>query len=296
MNVRKAVIPVAGKGTRFLPASKELPKEMIPILNLPMIHYVVEEAVHSGIDQIIFVTSSGKESVENYFDRNFGLENFLAANGKTKELEEIKRIASMVEIITVRQKEQKGLGHAILCASPLIGNENFAVLLGDDLVINEQPCTAQLMNLSAKNDNAPVIGVMEVPRNEVSKYGIISGKPSAGDERTYLLDKMIEKPDPDEAPSNLATPGRYILSPKIFDYLRAIPKGAGGEYQLTDAINLQCRDEKFLAYKFYGERFDAGSLNGHLNATIEFAARRPDLKGQLEESIRTVVKKYGIKL
>lgn len=295
MKIRKAIIPVAGKGTRFLPATKEIPKEIIPIINVPMIHYVVQEAVESGIEQIIFVTSSGKYAVEDYFDRNQELEAFLERNNKLKELELIKKIGSMVSVTSVRQKEQLGLGHAVLMAKDLVGDEPFAILLGDDIVINDSnPATKQLMDVSSKNDNAPVIGVMEVPKNETHKYGIVKG--DMIDEKTLRMTSMVEKPKPEDAPSNLATPGRYILTPEIFSILETIPRGAGNEYQLTDAINILCQRKKVFAHKFVGERFDTGSINGYLDATIDFALKNPETRDQLIESIKNRLSKHGIKL
>jgi UTP--glucose-1-phosphate uridylyltransferase len=292
MKIRTAVIPVAGKGTRFLPATKEIPKEMIPILTKPMIHYAVEEAVLSGIEQIVFVTSSGKTAIEDYFDRNLELESFLERNGKQEMANEIKRIGSMIEITTVRQKEQLGLGHAINCARDLIKDEEFAVILGDDLVRGNNPVTKQLMEISARNNNSSVIGVMEVPLEETNKYGIIDGSPVKGSDKTYLMTKMVEKPEPKNAPTNLATPGRYILKQEIFKYLNEIPRGVGGEYQLTDAINAMAANSDVYAHIFEGNRFDTGSIRGYLNATVEFAMMDENLKGMMLEICREKVKKY----
>lgn len=294
MKIKKAIIPIAGKGTRFLPATKQVAKEILPIINIPMIHYVVQEAVDSGIEQIIFVTATGKESIENYFDRNLELEHFLEKNNKTKELELIRRIGSMVSVTSVRQKEQLGLGHAVLMAKDMVGNDPFAILLGDDLVINLLPATKQLMDLSLKNDGAPVIGVMDVPREQTSKYGIVRGEKV--DERTLRMQGMVEKPKPEEAPTTLATPGRYILTPDIFEILETIPRGAGNEYQLTDAINVLCQKRNVFAYRFEGERFDTGSIAGYLDATIDFALKDSSIRDNLVESIKHRFNKYGIKL
>lgn len=288
MHIRKAVIPVAGKGTRFLPATKQTPKEMLPILNFPMIHYVVEEAVKSNIEQIIFITSHGKESVENYFDNNYELEIFLEKNKKEKELELVRNISSMIEITTVRQKEQLGLGHAVLCAKNLISDEHFAVILGDDLVVAEKPVTAQLIDITKKHKADSVIGVMEVPNADTNKYGIIAGQPL--NEKTYKMNDMIEKPEPKDAPTNLATPGRYIFSPEVFEYLQKIKRGVGGEYQLTDAIKLMAQEKNVLAHIFDGDRFDTGNIKGYLEATISFALKRPDLKDYTLELMRKYVK------
>lgn len=292
MKVTKALIPIAGKGTRFLPATKQIAKEIIPIINIPMIHYVVKEAVDSGIEQIIFITAYGKESVENYFDRNFELESFLEKAGKFELLEQIKNIGSMVEINTVRQKEQLGLGHAILTAENLINKgENFSVLLGDDLIIDgPKPVTKQLMEVSHELGDRPVIGVMEIPKQDTVKYGVIEGKEVAKD--TFKMNKMVEKPSPEEAPSNLATPGRYLLGSEIFSALKSITKGAGGEYQLTDAINLMAQSSDVYAYKFKGERFDTGNVEGYLDATVEFALRDPSLKDYMLNLLKEKVAKY----
>ncbi|HXH31999.1 MAG TPA: UTP--glucose-1-phosphate uridylyltransferase GalU [Bacteriovoracaceae bacterium] len=294
MKIRKAIIPIAGKGTRFLPATKEIAKEILPIINVPMIHYVVQEAVDAGIEQIIFVTSSGKSSVENYFDRNLELENFLEKNNKLKELETIRKIGSMVSITTVRQKEQLGLGHAVLMAKNMIGDEPFAVLLGDDLVVNKVPAIKQLMDVSLANKGASVIGVMEVPKSDTSKYGIVKG--DIVNEKTLRMSGMVEKPKPEEAPTNLATPGRYILTPEIFEILEKIPRGASNEYQLTDAINVLCSRKDVFAFRFEGERFDTGSINGYLDATIDFALKDPAMRDNLIASIKTRLTKYGITL
>ncbi len=294
MKIKKAIIPIAGKGTRFLPATKEIAKEIIPIINVPMIHYVVQEAVDAGIEQIIFVTSSGKFSVEDYFDRNQELEAFLERNNKTKELELIKKIGSMVDVTAVRQKEQLGLGHAVLMAKSMIGHEPFAVLLGDDIVINHQPAIKQLMDVSLSNQGAAVIGVMEVPQEDTSKYGIVKGERI--NQKTLKMNGMVEKPKPHEAPTYLATPGRYILTPDIFEILEKIPRGAGNEYQLTDAINVLCQQKNVFAYQFEGERFDTGNIHGYLDATIDFALKDPETREKFISSLQHRIKKYGISL
>ena len=294
MKIKKAIIPIAGKGTRFLPATKEIAKEIIPIINVPMIHYIVQEAVEAGIEQIIFVTSSGKFSVEDYFDRNLELEAYLERNNKIKELELVRKIGSMVEITAVRQKEQLGLGHAVLMAKNMVEGEPFAVLLGDDIVINPKPAIQQLMEVSVQNDGANVIGVMEVPKEETAKYGIVKGE--VINERTLRMTGMVEKPKPEDAPTNLATPGRYILTPEIFGILEKIPRGAGNEYQLTDAINILCQKKNVFAYKFEGERFDTGNIHGYLDATIDFALKDPAIKEKFIESLKYRMNKYGITL
>ncbi|MBY0516103.1 MAG: UTP--glucose-1-phosphate uridylyltransferase [Bacteriovoracaceae bacterium] len=296
MKIKKAVIPIAGKGTRFLPATKEIAKEIIPILNVPMIHHIVTEAVESGIEQIIFVTSAGKFAVEDYFDRNLELEAFLERAGKIKELELIRKIGTMVDVTSVRQKEQLGLGHAVLMAKELVGKDPFAVLLGDDIVKNKVPCTQQLMDVSSQFDGAPVIGVMNVPREHTSKYGIVSGEPIAPNSKTLKMKSMIEKPSPDKAPTTLATPGRYILTSEIFSILKEIPRGAGNEYQLTDAINVLCERRDVYAHQFDGERFDTGHLMGYLDATVDFALNDEKIKNEFVEIIKQKITKYGIKL
>lgn len=295
MKIRRAVIPVAGKGTRFLPATKQVPKEMIPIINLPMIHYVVEEAILSGIEQVIFITASGKNAIEDYFDRNFDLEDFLIKNGKIKELELVQQIGKMVEVTSIRQKEQLGLGHAVLCAKDVVGNEPFAVILGDEIVRGPNPVTKQLIDISRKHNNTNVIGVMEIDPQETFRYGVVKGDYVDADKKTLRMTTMVEKPKPADAPSNLATPGRYIFKPEIFDALKVIPKGVGGEYQLTDAINLLARESEVYAHVFEGSRFDTGSIEGYLNATIEFALMNKDSEAMMRRLIKEKVEKYKIK-
>jgi UTP--glucose-1-phosphate uridylyltransferase len=295
MRIRKAIIPIAGKGTRFLPATKEIAKEIIPIINVPMIHYIVKEACEAGIEQVIFVTASGKFAVEDYFDRNQELEAFLERNNKMKELDLIRRIGSMVDVTSVRQKEQLGLGHAVLCAKSMIGDEPFAVLLGDDIIVNDKnPAIKQLIDLSVKNKGSSVIGVMEVPKDQTSKYGIVKGE--IVDERTLRMTGMVEKPKPEDAPTNLATPGRYVLSSEIFEILEKIPRGAGNEYQLTDAISVLCQKRDVFAYKFEGERFDTGSLPGYLDATIDFALKDPAIRDTFVAALKYRLNKHGISL
>jgi UTP--glucose-1-phosphate uridylyltransferase len=294
VKIRKAIIPIAGKGTRFLPATKQIAKEIIPIINTPMIHYVVKEAVEAGVEQIIFVTSSGKFAVEDYFDRNLELEAYLERNNKFKELELIRKIGSMVDVTAVRQKEQLGLGHAVLMAKNMIGDEPFAVLLGDDIVINQVPAIKQLMDVSLSNGGASVIGVMEVPKTETNKYGIVKGE--IVNEKTLRMTGMVEKPKPEDAPTNLATPGRYILTPQIFSILEKIPRGAGNEYQLTDAINVLCQEKDVFAYKFAGERFDTGNVHGYLDATVDFALKDAETRDKFVTSIKARFAKYGIQL
>ncbi len=294
MKIKKVVIPVAGKGTRFLPATKQIPKEMIPIINLPMIHYVVEEAILSGIEQVIFITSSGKQAIEDYFDRNFDLEDFLVKNGKIKELELVRKIGNLVEVTAVRQKEQLGLGHAVLCAKDLIGNDPFAVILGDEIVIGKNPVIKQLIEVSKNHQNSSVIGVMEVDPNETYKYGVVKGTYVDSEKRTLKMEAMIEKPRPEVAPSNLATPGRYIFKPEIFDALKVIPRGVGGEYQLTDAINLLLNEQSVYAHIFDGIRFDTGNVEGYLNATLEIALLNDQTSDTMKKIIKDKMKKFHI--
>lgn len=295
MQIKKVVIPVAGKGTRFLPATKEIPKEMIPIIDRPMIHYAVEEAVRSGITEVIFIISKGKESILNYFSPNQILEEFLLKNKKNKEYDKIKEIGSMITFKTVEQKEQLGLGHAVLCAKELVGDDDFAVILGDDLILGGNPVTKQLLEVSSELKNSTVIGVMEVPNEKTNLYGIIDGKKvEKGPKNTFKMDAMIEKPDPCDAPTNLATPGRYVFSNRIFECLKEIPRGKGGEYQLTDAINLLAKKEDVFAHVFEGDRFDTGNIPSYLDATIEFALRNERTKKIMEDILVEKVQKYGL--
>ena len=296
MEIKKVVIPVAGKGTRFLPATKEVPKELIPIINKPMIQYVVEEAIYSGIEEVIFVTSPGKEAIEGYFSRNEKLENFLLEKKKHDELDMCRKIGEMISFKTVIQEEQLGLGHAILCAEKLIGDENFGVILGDDLILSKRPVLGQLMDISKKNGNGSVIGVMEINSNETKKYGVISGKPLEDDPKTFKLNAMVEKPEPLKAPSNLATPGRYIFSPDIFRFLKEIKLGVGGEYQLTDAINLFCKEKDFFAHIFSGDRFDTGNIHGYLDATLDFALRNNDTRDAMTLIIKDKIRRYNLNI
>ena len=287
MRVKKAIIPVAGKGTRFLPATKQTPKEMLPIINRPMIDYAVDEAIRSGIEQIVFITASGKEMIENYFDRNFELEAYLEKNGQLDYLNLVRNIGSKVDIYTVRQKEQLGLGHAISCARPFIGEgESFAIILADDLVLHPKPVTAQLLEVLDSHPGASVIGVMEVDQKDTHKYGIVAGDYLDSSKRLLKMSGMVEKPKPHEAPTNLATPGRYILNSNIFGCLERISKGAGGEFQLTDAIGLYLADHPTLAYKFDGVRYDTGNVPGYLAATIDFALADPTTRDVMIQIIK----------
>lgn len=283
--VRKAVIPAAGLGTRFLPATKAIPKEMIPIVDVPMIQLIVEEAVASGIEDIVLVTARHKEAIENHFDYNYELEDSLLKKNKT-ELAEISRsVANKCNLISIRQKEPMGLGHAVLAAAPAIGNEPFAILLGDDLIDGEPPATKQLIDLYHEKKQS-VVGVMEVAQSEVSKYGIVGGK--VLDSKTLQVDRVVEKPQPEAAPTRLAIPGRYVVHPQIFHYLRETQPGQGGEIQLTDALEALGRNEGLLAYQYTGTRYDAGDRLGYLEATVAYALKRPELA----EKFKAVMRRY----
>lgn len=285
MKIRKAVIPAAGLGTRFLPATKSVPKEMIPIVDIPMIQLIVEEAVRSGVEDVILITARGKESIADHFDYSYEVEDVLTKKGKADQAQALKKIADMCNLLMVRQKTPMGLGHAVLCAAPLVGNEPFAILLGDDLIDSEVPCTKQLIQIYEK-EGASVVGVMEVPREETSKYGIVGGK-MVGTGLMHV-EKLVEKPKPADAPSQLAIPGRYVLSPAIFDCLRATKPGSGGEIQLTDGLQALAKREKLLAYKFQGTRYDAGDRLGYIDATIAYALKRPELA----PGVRSLLEKY----
>ncbi len=286
--VRKAVIPAAGLGTRFLPATKAMPKEMLPIVDTPTVQYIVEEAVKSGIEEILVITNSNKHCMENHFDKNYELEARLTESGKMAEVQMINDIAKMANIYYVRQKEPKGLGHAILCAKSFIGEEPFAILLGDDIVVNKEgaPALKQLIDAHYQK-HASIVGVQTVADKDVHKYGIVDPlKATAPEGRLTKLAGMVEKPKLENAPSNLAVLGRYVLTPAIFDYLESQDTGAGGEIQLTDAIKRLMDAEAVYAYDFEGVRYDAGDKFGFIQATIDFALDRPELRPQLIDYIK----------
>ena len=283
--IRKAVIPAAGLGTRFLPATKAIPKEMIPIVDVPMIQHIVEEAVRSGIEDIVLITARNKEAIENHFDFNYELEDTMDKKAKHELAELSRSIGKLCNLISVRQKNPMGLGHAVLCAAPIIGNEPFAILLGDDLIDNPIPCTRQLCDIYER-EGASVVGVMEVPASEVSKYGIVGGKML--NPRLMHVDRLVEKPAPDVSPSRFAIPGRYVLSPTIFQCLRETKPGKGGEIQLTDGLQLLAQREKLLAYQYEGTRYDTGDRLGFIDATLAFALRRPELA----PGVRELMKKH----
>jgi UTP--glucose-1-phosphate uridylyltransferase len=289
--VRKVVFPAAGLGTRFLPATKAQPKEMLPLVDKPLIQYGVEEAIHSGIQNIIIVTGRGKSAIEDHFDVSFELEHLLETKGKLDLLKQVRDISDMINVSYVRQKEAMGLGHAVLRARELVGNEPFAVVLSDDVIDAEVPCVRQLLDIH-EFYGASVVALMEVPREQISAYGVVDAEPvehNGAQGRLYRVRNMVEKPKADEAPSNLAIIGRYILVPEIFQSIEDIPAGAGGEIQLTDALKHLLRSRPIYGLKFEGKRFDAGDKLGFLQATVEFALRRPDLGAPFRDYLRTLL-------
>ncbi|RLQ96643.1 UTP--glucose-1-phosphate uridylyltransferase GalU [Falsibacillus albus] len=290
MRVRKAIIPAAGLGTRFLPATKAQPKEMLPIVDKPTIQYIVEEAINSGIEDILVISGRGKRAIEDHFDKSYELEETLYKKEKYGRLEEIQSISNLANIHYVRQKEPKGLGHAINCASSFIGNEPFAVLLGDDIVRSEKPCLKQLIDVFDKYQSS-VLGVQEVDPEMVSKYGIISPLENRTlDPNLLALSSVVEKPAAEDAPSNYAIMGRYILTPEIFSILETLPPGSGNEIQLTDAIKILNETQNVLAYNFSGKRYDVGDKFGFIKATIDFSLERPDLGDDVKAYLHELIK------
>jgi len=287
MKVKKAVIPAAGLGTRFLPATKAMPKEMLPIVDKPTIQYIIEEAVASGIEEILIITGRNKKSIEDHFDKAIELELNLEKGGKQDLLDMVNDITNMVNIHYVRQKEPKGLGHAINCAKTFVGNEPFAVMLGDDIVDSKEPCLKQLINAYEKY-NSTILGVQEVKKENVNKYGIVKGVQIS--DKVYKVEDLIEKPKVEEAPSNVAILGRYIITPEIFSILENTKPGKGGEIQLTDALKTLISKEHMHAYIFEGRRHDVGDKLGFLQATVEYALKREDLKEEFEEYLKTIIK------
>ncbi len=287
MKIRKAIIPAAGLGTRFLPATKAQPKEMLPIVDKPTIQYIVEEAVASGIEELIIIIGRGKRSIEDHFDKSYELEDTLLRKNKHDMLEEVQKISNLVNIVYVRQKEPKGLGHAIHCAKSVIGNEPFAVLLGDDIVMSETPCLKQIIDVY-EYYNSSVVAVQKVPEQDVSKYGIIKPKGAMIETDLFHIHSLVEKPKKEEAPSRYAIMGRYILNPEIFDILETIPVGQGDELQLTDAINELNKHQAVLAYHFEGRRYDIGDKIGFIKATIDFALNREDIRESVIDYLREV--------
>ncbi len=274
--IRKAIFPAAGLGTRFLPATKAQPKEMLPLVDKPLIQYAVEEATSAGLQNLIIVTGRGKNAIEDHFDVSFELEQILGARGKEDLLRLVRAVSEMVRIAYVRQKEALGLGHAILVARDLIGDEPFAVLLGDDVIEAETPCIRQMIEVHERY-KVSVVAIMEVPREDAQRYGIIRGHVLPGNGgRLFEVEDMVEKPDAAQAPSNLAIIGRYILTPAIFDALEETGTGSGGEIQLTDGLRRLLRRERVLAYQFVGKRYDAGEKLGFLQATVEFALKNEE--------------------
>ena len=293
--VRKAVFPVAGLGTRFLPATKAQPKEMLPIVDRPLIQYAVEEAAAAGITEMIFITGRNKRSIEDHFDKAYELESELQAKGKDKLLETVKEsLPSGVNCVDIRQAEPLGLGHAVLCAREVVGNEPFAILLADDLMQpapGGAPVLKQMVDLHNRQ-HASVLAVQEVPREETSAYGIVSSTPWA--ERTSRITGMVEKPKPEEAPSTLAVVGRYLLSPMIFDHLANVKPGAGGEIQLTDALAQLIHDQPVLAYAFEGRRYDCGSKIGYLEATVELGLQHPEVGAEFRAFLEAKAAELGL--
>lgn len=283
MKIKKAVFPVAGLGTRFLPATKASPKEMMPLVDKPLIQYVVEEAIDAGIEEVIMITGRGKNAIEDHFDISFELEHSLKGKNQSKMLEEVQRISNLVDFWYIRQKEPLGLGHAILRTKDLIGNEPFAVLLGDDIIHSDVPTIKQLMNIHEKY-NASVIAVEKVDKKDISGYGVI--EPKKLDERVYQVMDMVEKPSPQDAPSDLAIIGRYILTPEIFTALEKTVPDKSGEIQLTYGLRHLLKQQVVYAYQFEGKRYDAGNKLGFLKATVEFALRRPDLGDKFREYLK----------
>jgi UTP--glucose-1-phosphate uridylyltransferase len=290
MRVRKAVFPAAGLGTRFLPATKAQPKEMLPLVDKPIIQYGVEEALAAGCDQIIIITGRGKTAIEDHFDVSYELEKMLEERGKTELLSIVRQISDMIHVAYVRQKEAMGLGHAVLMARELVGNEPFAVLLADDVIDAKKPCLRQMMDVFEESQ-CSIIATQEVTGPAISSYGVLDAQKIEGrfDGRAFDVRSLVEKPKQEEAPSNLAIIGRYILTPTIFETLERTPLGAGGELQLTDGLRgLLTAGEKIFGYTFEGKRHDAGDKLGFLKATVEFALKRPDLGPDFAEYLRTL--------
>lgn len=287
MKVRKAVIPAAGLGTRFLPATKAVPKELLPIVDTPTIQYIVQEIVDAGIETVILITAKGKAKIVDHFDIYPELEEKLEKEGKADLVEALRKTIQMAKVVSIRQGTPRGLGHAVLCAKELVGNEPFAVLLGDDLVDAEVPCTKQMINVYEKHGKS-VVALMQVSQEDVPKFGICGGKPL--EQRVMALDQMVEKPKLSEAPSNLAIVGRYILTPEIFELLESTPPGKGNEIQLTDAMARLMKRDGFLGYEFEGQRYDAGDKFGFIQANIAYSMKRPDIAPKLLAYMRELVR------
>jgi UTP--glucose-1-phosphate uridylyltransferase len=289
MKIRKAVIPVAGLGTRFLPATKAIPKEMLTIVDRPTIQYIVEEVVASGIEEVILVTSAGKSAIENHFDYDFELDTVLQMKKKEQMAEELNHISNLIDVVSVRQKKPLGLGHAIWSARNVVGNEPFVVLLGDDLVLSDEPCCRQMLNLF-EDVQESIVAIQRVPMDQAKHYGIVEGQPY--NERTYKVDRLVEKPAPGTTTSDMAIIGRYILQPEIFPLLEETEPGHGGEIQLTDALQKLASQKGLYAYEFKGTRFDAGDKLGYLKAIIAFGARHPELGDDFRKYIKKIAADY----
>jgi UTP--glucose-1-phosphate uridylyltransferase len=287
MPIRKAVFPAAGLGTRFLPATKAQPKEMLPLVDKPIIQYVIEEAVASGITSIIIVTGKGKNAIEDHFDVSKELERLLEERGQTDLLEQVRSISNLINISYVRQGESLGLGHAVLMAKDLVGNEPFAVMLGDDIIDSPVPCMKQMIGVFERH-GGPVIAVQQVPGAEISAYGVIDGVPEPGADRVYRIKDLVEKPRTEDAPSDLAIIGRYILTPDVFAELEKTPRDKDGEIQLTNGLRQLSRQRSLFGYRFEGRRHDAGNKLGFLKATVEFALKRPDLGGPFRAYLKSL--------
>jgi UTP--glucose-1-phosphate uridylyltransferase len=287
MKIRKAVFPAAGLGTRFLPATKAQPKEMLPLVDKPIIQYVIEEAVAAGLTKIIIVTGRGKNAIEDHFDTSYELEKMLETRGKTDLLEQVRAVSNMINVSYVRQGETLGLGHAVLMARDLVGDEPFAVMLGDDIIDSLVPCMKQMVEVFERHQG-PVIAVHQVPRSEISAYGVIDGTPEPGNGRVYRIRDLVEKPRAEAAPSDLAIIGRYILTPDIFDCLESTSRDEGGEIQLTNGLRALREKRQLYGYRFEGIRHDAGNKLGFLKATVEFALKRPDLGGPFREYLKSL--------
>jgi UTP--glucose-1-phosphate uridylyltransferase len=286
-SIRVAVFPAAGLGTRFLPATKAQPKEMLPLVDRPLVQYVVEEACAAGLERIVIVTGRGKNAIEDHFDTSFELERMLEERGKSDLLGQVREISELARISYVRQKSALGLGHAVLQARDLVGDEPFAVMLGDDIVDAQEPCIGQMLRVYERRGN-PVIALQQVPREQTRQYGIVGARPIAEDGRVVEITDMVEKPHPDTAPSNLAIIGRYLLPPEIFGILAATTSDAGGEIQLTAALKTLLKERPIDGYLFEGRRYDAGDKLGFLEATVEFALKREDLGGRFREYLKSL--------
>lgn len=292
MKIRKAVIPAAGLGTRFLPATKAQPKEMLPIVDKPTIQYIVEEAITAGIESILIITGRGKRNIEDHFDKSYELESELQRKGNCSLLSMVEDISNLVDVFYVRQKEPKGLGHAISCARAFVGNEPFAVLLGDDIVVSEKPAIGQLIDVFGEY-NKTILGVQRVPQPDVDKYGIIDPEVKSKEYRLHKVADMVEKPPINNAPSNIAILGRYVITPEIFEILEHQKPGKDGEIQLTDALKTLCGLNGMYAYEFEGKRYDVGDKLGFLKATVEFALNRDDLKDSFKQYLIGVMKGFS---